>query len=41
MRLGFTVDAKGNVPVKCVARTFASGNNETNNVNELIANYSK
>lgn len=26
MRLGFTVDVKGNVPVKVIARTFASGN---------------
>lgn len=25
MRLGFTVDVKGNVPVKVIARTFASG----------------
>lgn len=25
MRLGFLVDAKGRVPVKVVARTFASG----------------
>lgn len=28
MRLGFTVDAKGNVPVKVVAKTFASGKTE-------------
>ncbi|KAL7035204.1 hypothetical protein ACKWTF_008264 [Chironomus riparius] len=28
MRLGFTVDVKGNVPVKCIARTFASGKTE-------------
>lgn len=25
MRLGFLVDVKGNVPVKVIARTFASG----------------
>lgn len=29
MRLGFTVDVKGNVPVKVIARTFASGNLHT------------
>lgn len=29
MRLGFTVDVKGNVPVKVIARTFASGNSIT------------
>lgn len=28
MRLGFLVDAKGKVPVKVVARTFASGKTE-------------
>ncbi|XP_070495948.1 1-phosphatidylinositol 4,5-bisphosphate phosphodiesterase isoform X3 [Chironomus tepperi] len=28
MRLGFTVDVKGNVPVKVIARTFASGKTE-------------
>lgn len=28
MRLGFLVDVKGRVPVKVVARTFASGKTE-------------
>lgn len=28
MRLGFLVDAKGRVPVKVVAKTFASGKTE-------------
>jgi len=28
MRLGFQVDASGKVPVKVVARTFASGKTE-------------
>lgn len=28
MRLGFLVDARGRVPVKVVARTFASGKTE-------------
>lgn len=28
MRLGFTVDPRGKVPVKNVARTFASGKTE-------------
>lgn len=28
MRLGFTVDPRGKVPVKVIARTFASGKTE-------------
>lgn len=28
MRLGFSVDQKGNIPVKVIARTFASGKTE-------------
>lgn len=28
MRLGFTVDPKGKVPVKMIAKTFASGKTE-------------
>lgn len=36
MRLGFTVDVKGNVPVKVIARTFASGNYHVAKIAKLI-----